>query len=208
MLAHQARETAPILAREPMAELPEDGAVNAGKEGCSVVGVLVEVRPSRELPVQAFHKVHSVYAVIARQFRDQLVGEAPVLCPWNRRDRSHATAWSPLANDAMTKEDEAVVHMRDMGLLHIQRELQLIFQERSAGFAYRLSMRLGSLDHRDEIIRVATVGYCRFPLAVLAHSNRSLFENSEVPRPSVFPHLLAQVIRFHPFIEFMQHDVG
>ncbi len=69
-------------------------------------------------------------------------------------------------------------------------------------------MRLGSLDHRDEIIRVATVGYCRFPLPALSHGNRPPFENSEVPRPSVLPHLLAQVVRFHPLIEFMQHDVG
>src|SRR5437867_3364091 len=58
VLAHQARKSTLILARKPIAELPEDGAVHSGKEGRRVVGVLVEVRPSRKLPVQAFHKVH------------------------------------------------------------------------------------------------------------------------------------------------------
>src|SRR5450631_1054096 len=128
---------------------------------------------------------------MTRQFLDQLVGEAPVFCPWNRRDRPHAASWSPLAYDAMAKKDEAVIHMRNMGLLHIQRELKLAFQERSAGLAYRLSMRFGSFDHRNKIIRVATVGYCRFPLSVLSHSNRPLFEDAEVPRPSILPHFLA-----------------
>ena len=32
------------------------------------------------------------------------------------------TAWSPLANDAVAQEDEAVVHMRDMGLRHINAD--------------------------------------------------------------------------------------
>src|ERR1700719_12749 len=136
MFAHQARKSASILAREPIAELPEDGAVDTGKEGCSVIGVLVEVRPPRKLPVQAIHKVHSVYAVIARQFLNQLIGETPVLRPWNRRDRPHATAWPSLADDAVAEEDEAVVHVRNMGLLHIQREPELPFQERPTRLAY------------------------------------------------------------------------
>lgn len=95
-----------------------------------------------------------------------------------------------------------------MGLLHIQREFELPFQKRPARFAYRLSMRVGSFDDHDEIIRVAAVGYGWFPLPVLSRSNRPLLENSEVPRLSILAHLLAQVVRFHPVIEFMQHDVG
>jgi hypothetical protein len=40
----------------------------------------------------------------------------------------------------VAEEDKAVVHVRNMGLLHIQRELQPIFQKPSACFAYRFSM--------------------------------------------------------------------
>lgn len=208
VFAHQARESSPILAREPMSELPEDGPVHSAKDGCRIVGVLIEVRPPRECPVQAFHQVHVVHAVIARQFLDQLGREASVLLPWDRRDQSQLTAWAPLANDAVAEEDHAVVHVGDMGLLHIQRELERPFQKSSARFAYGLSMRAGSFHDHDEIIRIAAVGDAWFPLPVFSRSNRSLLENSEVPCPSVLTHLLAQVVRFHPSIEFMQHDVG
>ena len=80
--------------------------------------------------------------VIARQLLDQPLGKAPILLPRNGRYRPHAAAWSSLADDSVAEEDEAIVHMRDMGLLHIQRELQLVFEELSACFAYCLSMRL------------------------------------------------------------------
>jgi len=113
VFAHQVRESSPILAREPMSELPEDGPVHSAKDGRRIVGVLIEVRPPREFPVQAFHQVHSVHAVIARQFLDQLVREAPVLLPWNRRDWSQMTSWSPLANDAVAEENKAIVHVGD-----------------------------------------------------------------------------------------------
>ena len=51
----------------------------------------------------------------------------------------NAATWSALANNAVTEEHEAVVHMCDMGLLHIQCELQLAFKETSALFAYGFS---------------------------------------------------------------------
>jgi hypothetical protein len=108
----------------------------------------------------------------------------------------------------VTKEDEAVVHMRYMGLLHIQRELQFIFKEPTARFAYCLGMFTGALDHDHKVIRIPTVGDSWFPLPVFSHSNRTLLENGEVPRPPIFPHFLVQVVRLHPRIEFMQHDVG
>jgi hypothetical protein len=119
VFAHQARESSPILAREPMSELPEDDPVHSAKDGRRIVSVSIEIRSPRECPVQAFHQVHAVHAVITRQFLAKLVREAPVLLPWNRRDRSQRTSWSPLANDAVAEEDNAVVHMGDRGLLHI-----------------------------------------------------------------------------------------
>ena len=107
VFAHQARESSPILAREPMSELPEDGPVHSGKDGRRIVRVSIEVRPPRECPVQAFHQVHVVHAVIARQFLDQLVREAPMLLPWDRRDRSQMTSWAPLANAVSFRIDVA-----------------------------------------------------------------------------------------------------
>jgi len=44
-------------------------------------------------------------------------------------------------DDAMTEKHEAVIHMRDMGLLHIQCEFQLS----SSGMLYRFAAHLGVL---------------------------------------------------------------
>ena len=108
----------------------------------------------------------------------------------------------------MTEEDEAVIHMRDMGLVHIQREFQLAFKKLPARFAHCFGVLASSFDHNHKIIRVPAIGDGRFPLPVLSHSNRTLFENCEVPRPPILSHFLAQVVILHPHIEFMQHDVG
>jgi hypothetical protein len=51
MLAHQAREAAPILAREPIAELPEDGAVDTYPPAFAGQSILVtgtDPRPAHE----------------------------------------------------------------------------------------------------------------------------------------------------------------
>jgi len=58
----------------------------------------------------------------------------------------------------MTEEHEAVVHMRDMGLLHIQCELQLAFKELSARLAYCFSVPSSSFDNDHKIIRVTLPG--------------------------------------------------
>src|ERR1017187_5517407 len=108
----------------------------------------------------------------------------------------------------MTEEHKAVVHMSDMGLLHIQCELQFVFKELSACLTYCFRVLSCSFDNDHKIIRVSAVGDCRFPLPLLSHSNRTLFENREVPRPPILPHLLVQEVLLHPSIEFMQHDVG
>jgi len=47
----------------------------------------------------------------------------------------------------MTEEHEAVIHMRDMGLLHIQRELQLAFKKLSTSFAHCFRVFSSSFDH-------------------------------------------------------------
>ena len=61
------------------------------------------------------------------------------------------TVWSPLANNAVAEEDNAVIHVGDISLFHIQREFELTFQKRPARFAYRFSMRVGSFDDHDEV---------------------------------------------------------
>jgi hypothetical protein len=42
--------------------------------------------------------------------------------------------------------------MRDMGLLHIQRELQFAFEEPAACFTYCLGMFASPLDHDHKVI--------------------------------------------------------
>ena len=45
VFTHQTRKASPIFAGEPIAEFPERGAINPGEERCSLVSVLVEIRP-------------------------------------------------------------------------------------------------------------------------------------------------------------------
>src|SRR5471032_200643 len=97
--------------------------------------------------------------------------------------------------------------MRNMGLLHIQRELQFAFEESTARLAYCFGVLAITFDHDHKVIRIPTVGYSRFPLSVFSHSNGPLLENREVPCPPVLSHFLVQVVPFHPLIELMQHDV-
>src|SRR5690606_10664719 len=93
--------------------------VNFPKHDGRVVGVLIESGPASKLPIQAFHQVHPVVVVVTRQLFYLPQGKAPALLPRNRRHRSHATTWSTFADDSVTQEDEAVIHMRNMGFLHI-----------------------------------------------------------------------------------------
>jgi len=78
MVTHQRPEGTPILARKPIAQLPEDGTVHLRKHGCRIVGVLIESRPSDKLPVQARQQIHPIHAVIAGQLLDRPLGEAPI----------------------------------------------------------------------------------------------------------------------------------
>ena len=46
-----------------------------------------------------------------------------------RRDDGHASVRPSLANDPVPQKDEAVIDVGDMGLFHIQRQLQLDLPE-------------------------------------------------------------------------------
>src|SRR5690606_12548828 len=127
----------------------------------------------------------------------------PCRARWSRSPES-----VPTISGIRTQEDKAVIHMCNMGFLHIQRELQFAFEEFTTCFAHCLGMFASPLDHDHKVICIPTVGYSRFPLPVFSYSNGPLLENAEVPRPPIFAHLLVQVVPFHPRIKFMQHDVG
>src|ERR1700722_11959048 len=108
----------------------------------------------------------------------------------------------------MSQEYEAIVDMRNMGFLHVQRQFELTFKETSACFSHCFRVRPGSFYDHHKIISVTAVRYCRYPLSVLPHGNRSPIGDTEVPHPPVLAHFLAEVVRLHPSIEFVQHDVG
>ena len=58
----------------------------------------------------------------------------------------------------MTEENKAVIHMRNMGLFHIQCEFPLAFKECSTRFAHCLGVLSSSFDNDHKIIRVPAVG--------------------------------------------------
>lgn len=196
-----------ILAREPVPELPKDDLVQTLEHHGRVISELVEVRPSRKDALQTLHHVNFVNAVIARQLVDKLPRKTPVLCPRYRRDGPHAAAWSSFPDDPVAEKDKAVVHVRDMGFRHIEREFQFAFQKGPAGFPHFQCVRLGSFHLHRKIIRISTVRHRWLPLPAFSPSDRSLLEDAKVPRLPIFPHFLAQVVRFHPLIELIQHDV-
>src|SRR5260370_9422295 len=96
----------------------------------------------------------------------------------------------------MPQKDEAIIDVGDMGFLHIQRQLQLAFQKGTALLADGLSMGLRPFDDDDEVIGIATIGYSRFPLAVLSNRDRPTLFNAEVPRPPTLPPFPVHRFRF------------
>ena len=81
----------------------------------------------------------------------------------------------------MPQKDDAVIDVGYMGFLHIQRQLQLAFQKGTAFLADGLGMGLRPFDNDDEVIGITTIGYGRFPLAVLSNRDRTTLLNAEVP---------------------------
>ena len=121
------------------------------------VGVLIEVRPSPKLPIQTFHDIHPICTLIARQLLDQFLGKVSVLLPLYCADRPHTATWPSLTYDAMTEKYKAIVDMRHMGFLHVQRQFELTFKESSACLLHFFRVRLGPFyDHRI-VISVSAV---------------------------------------------------
>ena len=108
----------------------------------------------------------------------------------------------------MSEERRPVVDVCHMGFVHVQRQLEFAFQERSTFFADGRCLRLDSLDDDDEVIGVTSVGNRRFPLPILTDGNGPLLLDAEVPGPAILPRFLAQVLRLQPLIELVEHDIG
>src|SRR5258708_16270518 len=89
---------------------------------------------------------------IGRQLLDKFLGKASVFLPRYCADRPHAAAWTSLTYDAMAEEYEAIVDMRNMGFLHVQRQFELTFEEISASFPPSFPLRLASFyDHHKPL---------------------------------------------------------
>lgn len=69
-----------------------------------------------------------------------------------------ATCFNSIADDAVTKEDEAVIHMCKMGFVHIQCELKFALKELAADLTNCFGMLASTLDHNHEVIGAPTIG--------------------------------------------------
>ena len=107
------------------------------KLGVNLHVVTADTSPTRNLAVQTLYHVNCVHTVIAAQFFDKFAREAPELLPRYRGHGTHRTTRTSFANDAVSKEDNSVVDMRNTGFLHIELQLQSAFQEAPASFADR-----------------------------------------------------------------------
>ena len=88
-----------------------------------------------------------------------------------RRDDGHVPVRPSLANDTVPQKDKPVIDVGDMGLLHIQPQLQAAFQKGTAFLANLHSMGFRPLDNDDKIIGISTIRDSRFPLPVLTNRN-------------------------------------
>ena len=84
-----------------------------------------------------------------------------------RRDDRHSAPRSAFANDPVPKKDKAVIDVGDMGLLHIQRQLQFTFKELTTFFTNGFGVRLRPFNGDDKVISIATVRDSRFPFPIL-----------------------------------------
>jgi hypothetical protein len=48
---------------------------------------------------------------------------------WNARHHAHITFRPTLSNEPMFKKDKPIIHMCDVGFVHIERQLQFPFQK-------------------------------------------------------------------------------
>ncbi len=191
-----------------MRQFPEHDRVNAPEDARCEVGELVEGRPSRQLAVQAANHVDRANIMIAGKGLGQSASKRLGLFLGYRRNDGHTSVRPSLANDPVPEKDEPVVDVSDMGLFHIQRQLQAVLQKATTFLADFLSMSLRPFNDDDKIIGIATIGNGRFPLPVLANRNGASLLNAEVPRPAILAGFPVQVFRLQPRIELMEHDVG
>lgn len=113
-----------------------------------------------------------------------------------------------LTNDPVPQKDEAIIDVCDMGLLHVQRHLQLAFQKRPAFLTDFFRLSLASFYDHDKVVSVSAIGDGRLPLPVLANRDGAALLNAEVPCPTVLAGLVAQVFRLQPHIKLVEHNVG
>lgn len=191
-----------------MRQFPEHDSVDAPEATRCEVGELVEGRPSRQLAVQAVYHVDLADIMIAGKGLGQFANKRLGLFLGYRRDDGHMPVRPPLANDPMPQKDEPVIDVGDMGLFHIQRQLQTVFQKGPAFLADFLGMNLRPLDDDDEVIGIATIGNRRFPLLVLSNRYGAALLNAEVPCPAILAGFPVQVFRLQPRIKLVEHDVG
>src|ERR1700759_1047215 len=107
-----------VFPPQPVRHFPEHNVVDALEYARCVVGELVERSPARQLAVQGSDHVHRGRMMIAGERIDQSPREGLCFHLRYRRDYGHASARSPLTDNSVPKEDEAVVDVGDMGLVH------------------------------------------------------------------------------------------
>lgn len=146
-----------------MCQFPEHDAIQILVHMGGVVRVLMELRPAGECGGQ-----------LPRQTSALFLG--------NGRNRAHHTSWPPLTNNPMLQKGESVIDMREMGFVHMQRQLQMPFPEGRAFLTDGLGMLLVLID--DDHIGISAVSESRFLLAILANRNWPTVLDAEVPRPA------------------------
>lgn len=191
-----------------MRHFPEYDVVDAPESTPCKVGELIEGRPSRKLAVQAANHVDRADIMIAGKSLGQLVNKRLGLFLGYCRNDGHASVRPSLANDPMPQKDKPIIDMGNMGLVHIQRQLQAAFQKGTAFFADFLSMGLCPFDDDNKIISIAAIGNGRFPLPVLTNRNGASLLYAKVPCPAILADFLIQVFRLQPCIKLMERDVG
>src|SRR5271156_7169671 len=117
-----------------MPEFPKDHMIDVAEYPGSEVGELVKGRPSPQLLVQAVNHVDLGLIMITGEGFCQFASKCLGLLLGYRRDNRHSAMRSAFANDPVPKKDKAVIDVGDMGLLHIQRQLQLAFKELTTFF--------------------------------------------------------------------------
>src|SRR3546814_10628714 len=90
--------------------------------------------------------------MIAGERLDQSASEGLGFLLGYRRDHGHASARSPSADNPVPEEHEPVVDVGDMGLVHIQRQLQVAFQKGPAFLADGLG-KIGRASCRESVCK-------------------------------------------------------